>query len=47
MLVFPVRAKMMENAWKLETVALDVSARTDTLVKIANFVSRSNSDTQL
>lgn len=42
MLVFPIRAKIMENACKHATVALDVFARMDTLVKIANFVSRSN-----
>lgn len=41
MLVFPIRAKMMENAWKHVTAALNVFVRMDTLVKIANFVSTS------
>lgn len=41
MLVFPIRAKMMENAWKHVMAALNVFVRMDTLVKIANFVSTS------
>lgn len=42
MLVFPILAKMMENAYKHVMADLPVFVRTDTRVKIANFVSKSN-----